>query len=441
MKSPRSYTGFIAPILAAMFCASTTFAASAKETAHEVKAAELDTLGMEISAVEQAAIASAIQSARKISKAAHALNSPRYGDQYRRDAHAKATGCVRADFEINGDIPPRFRHSIFSEPGRSYRAWIRFSNGDMQVQPDGKGDARGMAVKVMKTPGTPIAPELADTVSTNQDFIMTNMPAFFNRNIFDYADNMQYLAKMDRGGWFMGIWPPRLHPIETLRAYQTVSSTINNPLDAQYFSMLPYRLGNTPVKFSTRPCPGSRYPVTVPQNNDNFLTEQMADTLNTGSACFEFMLQPKIAGASEADMPLDDGTVIWQQSQSPFIPVARVHIPPQEFSGEAQQAFCENLSMNPWRGVGEWEPLGSLNRARRLVYNAVSQFRHQRNDTPRTEPGNWCLDRGDQACDESQGLRIRKPRWPLPRCFDEHFRPEDGSEISSQCEGYGAVKY
>lgn len=398
----------------------------------------IEKLGMDVSADEREAIASAIVSAREISRIAHQHNGPEYGDHYRRDAHAKATGCLRAEFEVNGDIPAQFQHSVFAQPGQTYKAWIRFSNGDMLVQPDSKGDARGMAVKVMGAEGSVIAPELGDG---NQDFIMTNTPAFFNRNIFDYAENMQHLAKLDRRGWFINLWPPRLHLQEMLRAYQTVSSQIDNPLAEQYFSMLPYQLGETTVKFSSRPCAGVHYSADADKTADDFLTRQMATTLESGSACFEFMVQPRATGDAVADMPLDDATVIWEESAAPFVPIARIHIPPQTFTGEAQQHFCENLSMNPWRAVGKWEPLGSLNRARRLVYHAVSEFRHQRNEAPQQEPVDWCIAGSDQPCTPRQGLNITKPTWPLARCFDHLYQPSDGSAASSQCGtgGYGEV--
>ncbi|WP_295801845.1 catalase family protein [uncultured Microbulbifer sp.] len=395
-------------------------------------ASELDDLGMNISLEEKVAILSAINSAREVSRIAQAHN----GETFRRDAHAKATGCVRARFTVNADIPDEFRHSLFAEPGREYQAWIRFSNGDMLVQPDATPDARGMAIKVMGAEGAPVAPELG--ASGSQDFIMTNTPAFFNRNIHDYAENMQHLARLDKTGWFVSLWPPRLHLRETIRARQTVSSRIDTPLAAQYFSMLPYRLGNTPLKFSARPCPGSRYEVTVDQSGDDFLTRQMADTLETGAACFDFMVQPQ---TDETAMPLDDATEIWPESQSPFQSIARVRIPPQTFTGSAQQTFCENLSMNPWNGVGEWEPLGSLSRARRLVYKAVSDYRHSQNNAPLAAPVNWCVPGYPEPCSTTQGLNVRKPRWPLPRCFDPQFRPVDGSVVDSQCEdgNYGSA--
>ncbi|GAB1256256.1 hypothetical protein NBRC116494_07580 [Aurantivibrio plasticivorans] len=378
----------------------------------------IDTLGMIISEEEKAAIATAMEYGREISRAAEKVN----GLPYRRDAHAKATGCVRATFSVNGDIPEHYQHSVFKSPASEFQAWIRFSNGDMTVQKDEKPDARGMAIRVVGVPGEKIAPELPD--SNVQDFIMTNTPAFFNRNVFDYVDNMEYLTRLDRTGWFIGLFPPRLHPKRFYRATQTVSQKINNPLQPQYYSMLPYRLGEVPVKFSVKPCPGMSFSKKVDKSSFDFLTEQMSNTLNSDAACFDFMVQEKRPGAN---MPLDDATVIWSEKESPFVPIAKVYIPPQMFTSEAQQSFCENLSMNPWHGVGEWEPLGSLNRSRRLVYFAVSSFRHDQNRAKFSNPSNWCLER-DGSCDASEFLKEVTTKPSIKPNFDPLFKPIDGEK-------------
>ncbi len=353
---------------------------------------ELDTLGMDISDREKSAIIEAIALGQQISKVAEKVN----GTPYRRDAHAKATGCVRATFTINSDIPERFQHSVFTEPGQQYKAWIRYSNGDMTVQADKKPDARGMAIKLTGVDGDKIAPELPG--ATTQDFIMTNTPAFFHRDIYDYVQDMHYLAKLDRTKWFINLWPPRLHPLRFYRAIQTVSSSIDNPLQPQYYSMIPYALGGNELKFSAKPCAGMSYPSVKDRSDEHYLTQAMQAHLNTQSACFDFMVQERVDGET---MPVDDATVIWSQKQSPFIPIARIEIPQQTFTASSQQTFCENLSMNPWHGVGDWQPIGSLNRARRLVYHAVSHFRHTKNNAPIFQPLNWCLN-GEQTCDLSE---------------------------------------
>jgi catalase len=338
---------------------------------------EIDTLGMNISTEEKQAIVKAMEFGRKISRAAEKVN----GLPYRRDAHAKGSGCVRASFTVNSDIPNQFRHSVFKQPGAEFQAWIRFSNGDMTVRADGKPDARGMAVKVINVPGEKIAPELPE--SGVQDFIMTNLPIFFHRNVFDYVDNMQYLAKLQRTSWFINLWPPRLRLRRLLIAKKTVSSKIKTPLQPQYYSMVPYQLGDTPIKFCAKPSADMTFTEAVDTSDFDFLTEAMQAKLKNSSASFDFMVQEQKPGKN---MPIDDATVKWSERDSPFIPIAKITIPPQELTSEAQMTFCENLSMNPWHGVGAWQPLGSLNRSRRLVYHAVSMFRHEQNNAPVSDP-------------------------------------------------------
>ena len=45
-----------------------------------------------------------------------------------RDAHPKAHGCVHAEFKINEKLPKNLVQGVFI-PGKTYQAWIRFSNG------------------------------------------------------------------------------------------------------------------------------------------------------------------------------------------------------------------------------------------------------------------------------------------------------------------------
>ncbi|MEO1080307.1 MAG: catalase [Pseudomonadota bacterium] len=363
---------------------------------------------------EASAVASSMSSARQVSQRAEAIN----GSPFRRDAHAKATGCVRALFEVNGDIPEAYRHGVFATPARSFHAWARFSNGDMLVQPDGKPDARGMAIKLMGVEGERIAPELPGRGT--QDFIATNTKAFFNRNIFDYAEDISYLAKLERTRWFVSLFPPRLHPKQLYRAVQTVSSKIDNPLEPQYYSMLPYRLGSTILKFSMRACPGMSFRAAPDKAASDYLSVELEHSLSTQGACFDFLVQPQVFGSY---MPLDDATVVWSEEASPFEPIARITIPPQSIGGSVQREFCEDLSMNPWNGVGEWEPLGSLGIARRAVYHAVSAYRHEKNSVPFMEPTSWCLPGEPGPCDEEELLLTSHPRWPLPRTFDPLYRP------------------
>src|SRR5689334_24372678 len=70
----------------------------------------------------------------------------------RRDAHAFDNGCVRAIFQVREDLPEELRQGVFV-PGRQYKAWIRFSNGNSERRPRYWFDARGMAIKLTGVPG------------------------------------------------------------------------------------------------------------------------------------------------------------------------------------------------------------------------------------------------------------------------------------------------
>ena len=76
----------------------------------------------------------------------------------RRDAHPKAHGCVKAEFRLMDKFPEHLAKGIFV-PGKTYQAWIRFSNGSKNAtRADSKGDARGMAIKVLGVTGKKLGP-------------------------------------------------------------------------------------------------------------------------------------------------------------------------------------------------------------------------------------------------------------------------------------------
>ena len=72
----------------------------------------------------------------------------------RRDAHPKSHGCVHADFRVLDTVPSALRAGVFAVP-LTFKAWIRFSNGSEKPGPDGRGDGRGMAVKLLGVEGSP----------------------------------------------------------------------------------------------------------------------------------------------------------------------------------------------------------------------------------------------------------------------------------------------
>jgi hypothetical protein len=299
----------------------------------------------------------------------------------RRDAHPKAHGCVKADVHVLDTLPDGLAKGMFI-PGKTYQAWIRFSNGSGDpTRADTKRDARGMAIKVLGVPGKKLLEDEAE--ATTQDFIMINHPVFFAtdparyKSFMDDANSEHFYQKLRI--------PFDLGAKGTLIALQTRSSKISNPLQARYWSMVPYQLGTgtgrQAVKYSARACSSVADPMPKKPGHD-FLRDALRSTLQSGEACMELLVQPR----TSSSMDVEDSRIEWKEAQAPFYPVATIRIPRQVFDTPEQNAFCENLSFTPWHALPEHKPLGVTNRLRKVIYDHISRVRHEMNSTNRQEP-------------------------------------------------------
>ena len=299
----------------------------------------------------------------------------------RRDAHPKAHGCVKAALHVDEPIPKTLAKGIFI-PGHTYRAWIRFSNGSQDTShADIKGDARGMAIKIMDVPGKKLLQ--SDRDATTQDLIMINHPVFFANDPKRYLS----IVEIANSGRFWSKWTiPFLLGIKgTLISFETTRSRIANPLNVRYWSMVPYQLGSGPgaqaVKFSAKPC--STVEQAIPKHpGHDYLRDALRTTLEEGDACMELLVQPRTSD----HMSVEDSMTEWKEVQAPFYKVATILIARQTFDTPEQNRFCENLSFTPWHSLPEHRPLGVTNRLRKVIYEHISRVRHEMNSSERQEP-------------------------------------------------------
>jgi len=291
----------------------------------------------------------------------------------RRDAHAKAHGCVKAIFHVDDNIPPDLRVGLFADPGASRKAWIRFSNGAFDVRPDNAPDGRGMAIKILDSaPGSTSSDHVAE-----HDLLMINYPIFFLSNARDYR-NFAEAGAITGNRWALlryFLW----HPWQGYIAIQTARTKIESPLTARYYSMAPFAFGaNRAVKYSARPCINHTAapldPAAVKTDDPDFLRTILTKQLQTEPACFELLVQER-----KGNMPIEDATAEWSESQSPYRRVATLEIPKQEITEAGRDTFCENLSFSPWNAPTDQQPLGGINRIRKTVYEKISAYRHERN--------------------------------------------------------------
>ncbi|PYC22545.1 catalase [Aquipseudomonas alcaligenes] len=300
-----------------------------------------------------------------------------------RDAHAKAHGCVKAQLTVLPDLAPELRHGVLAEPGKTWQAWMRLSNGNAYPQFDSARDARGMAIKLLDVPGEKLLSSKA--TAGNQDFVMFNNSVFFVRDVAEYKQNFAAQADGHKVLAFFPSWDPRSWEIRHLIiAMKTLAPAPDSPVSATYNSIAPFKLGPHNIKYRVIPDPQSCPPYQLPEQNTklpNFLRNALYQQLSLDRvpACFALQVQRQNAAHY---MPIEDTSVEWSEDISPFETVATVRVEPQDFDTREQNLACDNLSFNPWHALPEHRPIGGINRLRKAVYEAVSVYRHQRNAAP-----------------------------------------------------------
>lgn len=301
---------------------------------------------------------------------------------YERGGNTKTHGVVRATLTIHDNLDQRCRKGIFAEP-RCYPAYVRYAGPGPNVPADIEDVGfLSMAVKVMNVPGE----KLMDEEKFTQDFITTSGgPTFVTPNTRENA-KLQYWSLVDMTLYYF------LNPFDSHLLDMAMQSLWNatqyNPLGRRYWSCTPYLLGEgqavmysfvpkTEVKYKKIPgLPFGQVPF-------NYLRENMIKTLDDMDVEFDLMVQFQ---TDPHLMPIEDSSVRWPESKSPFIPVATLHIPKQQFNTQAMFEFTKLLKMNPWHCLPEHRPLGNLNRARFRLYYQLSKFRQEMNQVSHLEP-------------------------------------------------------
>jgi len=308
---------------------------------------------------------------------------------YERGGNTKTHGVLKATVSIHDNLPERCRLGIFAEP-RSYPAYVRYAGPGPNVPSDITDVGfMSMAVKLMGVPGK----KLMDEEKFTQDIITTSGgPTFVTPNTRENA-KLQYWSLADMTLYYF-INPFDSHFLDM--AMQSLwNETQSNPLGKRYWSCTPYLLGEgQAVMYSFVPKTKGLY-TKIPglpfgKVPFNYLRENMIKTLNEKDVEFELMIQLQ---TDPHLMPIEDSSVRWPEKLSPFIPVATVHIPKQQFESEALIEFTKRLKMNPWHCLPEHRPLGNLNRARFRLYYELSKFRQEMNQVTHLEPtGNEVFD-------------------------------------------------
>lgn len=286
----------------------------------------------------------------------------------RRGQHAKIlAGITSAEFRIANQVPADIRSSLF-EPGKTYRATVRFSNCNGLVEPDTRRDLRGLAMRVFVDE------------TTVQDFLGTNAPASHARDPIQFM----VVARAFASPSFIGVaWRllTGLGPFEMLRVFGVLRSETGRHVSSlateRFWSRCPIAFGACALKYTFEPLDAA--PPAGPGIGDDYLSDELTERLKKGPVRFGFQVERFV---DDRSTPIEDGTVQWKSTAPPET-IASLVIPQQDLttSGSRQSAeHVDGLDFTPWNCVEGLRPLGSMNRARRWVYEASQAYRAGRGE-------------------------------------------------------------
>jgi len=304
------------------------------------------------------------------------LWNPGYAE---RGGNTKTHGLVRAEFTVRDDLPAHLRRGIFATP-RTYRAWVRYSGPGPYITPDiDDVGFMSMAVKLMGVPG----PKLLDDERFTQDLLAISTPTFVTPDVRCNAQLQRWSYQNAQLFYFFNL--TETHILDALMQ-SLWTKTQSSPLEGDYFSCVPYLLGNGQAMqyaFRSRKRTRSRIPNLPGRPPDNYLRQAMVATLSRQDVEFDVLLQVQ---TDPSLMPIENNAVLWPTRLSPRIPAATIRIPRQTFDSEAQLAFARVLTYNPWHTIPEHRPLGNQSRARQRMYWELSRLRQQMNNVEHFEP-------------------------------------------------------
>lgn len=312
--------------------------------------------------------------------------------EFRADVHVKTHGYARGEFRVLPNLPDELAQGLFAHAG-VYQTVVRFSNAANQSNADAIPDGRGMAIKVLGVKGDIVSAD--EQSGPTQDFLMIDHSAFFARNAQDFLRLERVLVEANdspvataRGALTGGDWNPlHWHWREMLSVAQIVGKLPAHPASNTYFSTSPFRFGKYVVKYRAQPV-GDRadsYLDLVKKlgSHSDALRLALEETLRAEQVLFDFQVQLR---TSAETMPIEDVTIEWPESESPYQTVAQLVLPCQDIALLRQQHEYQDLAFNVWHTLAAHRPLGGINRVRRSAYPVSSAWRRQHAAVKLEEP-------------------------------------------------------
>lgn len=311
-----------------------------------------------------------------------------------RSVHAKSHGLITGTLEILPDLPPDLAQGLFEKPG-THPLVMRYSTNPGDILDDSITLPRGLAIKVMQVEGDRLPGSEGDTT---QDFVLVDGPAFVAPNAKKFAANLKLLAATTDSPQILkkaisAALRGAESVVETFGGESATMKTLGghpqtHPLSDTFYSQTPYRYGNAIAKFSIAPVSPQQLALVGTRLEVHGAPNLIRDALNEFMAANDAVWELRVQLCTDlAAMPIEDASVVWPEDLSPYVTVARIHAPKQTAWSETRsKAVDDGMAFSPWHGLAAHQPLGSINRVRRMAYKMSALDRAEHNKCPIHEP-------------------------------------------------------
>jgi len=314
--------------------------------------------------------------------------------QAMRGVHAKSHGVLIGELRVLENLPAVLAQGLFAKRG-TYPVIMRFSSIAGDVLDDNVSLPRGLAIKVVGVSGARVPGSEQDVT---QDFVCANGPVFPQGHPSSFLSTLKLVAATT------GKAPGLKKVLSTvMRGAEKLVESVGGEsptlmtlggypeihiLGDEFYSQAATLYGDYMAKVAIKPFSAglralSKAPLDL-KDKPNAIREAVVDFFRGNSG--EWDLQVQLCTDLKT-MPIEDAAKQWPEDKSPYVPVARIAMPPQEaWSAARVKTVDEAMSFSPWHALAAHRPLGAVMRVRKSVYDHAARFRAEHNQVQVVEP-------------------------------------------------------